>query len=423
MTPRADGGPPATIGRAGATRVALASVVAAAGGYVVLVLASHTLMKADNADFLAFWSLVFGLFGALAGVQTETTRGVRRAARAAAQGEPPGVELGARAMPVSLAVGLVLAAALGVTSPVWARRVLGEGSQVDLALVLAAVVLFAGHSALAGALSGAGSWPRFADLVSLEAVLRVVGTVAAAGVGAATAGFEAAAAAGALAWVVLLAAPSSRRAARARVDVPWRPYVRGLGHAMAAATASAVVVVGFPVLLRLTSSPAEYAAAAPLILAVQLTRAPLLVPLGAFQGVVLTHVLDRPERGLRALQPVVLGLAAVGAVGAVLAHLVGPWLMTALFGRSYRVDGPVLAALTVAAVALALLTLTGAVALALDLHRSFSAGWVVATAVSVGLLLGPWDTGTRTVASLLVGPCVGVAVHLLALRRHRPTRR
>ncbi|GCE77683.1 hypothetical protein CBZ_27390 [Cellulomonas biazotea] len=411
----AHGAPPAVIGRRGATRVALASAVAAAAGYVVLVLASRTLTPAQNADFLAFWALMFGLFGVLAGVQTETTRGVRRAAQLGTTG--------ARALPVSLAVGAVLAVAAAATAPLWGTAVLGAGSAADLAVVLAAVLLFAGHSSQAGALSGVGAWDRFADLVGLEALVRVAATAAAAAVGAAVAGFEAAAAAGACTWLLLLVAPPYRRALHAHVDVPWRGFVRGLAHAMAAAAASAVLVVGFPVLLRVTSTPEEFATAAPLILAVSLTRAPLMIPLSAFQGVVITHVLEHRDRGLRALRPIVLALAAAGVVGAGLASVVGPWLMTLLFGPAYEVDGGVLAGLTLAAVGLALLTLTGAVTIALDLHRAFSTGWVVATLVTVVLLLTPWATEARTVTSLLVGPLVGVVVHLVALRRQRVARR
>jgi O-antigen/teichoic acid export membrane protein len=403
------------MGRAGATRVAAASVVAAAGGYVVLVLASRTLTPAANADFLAFWALMFGMFGVLAGVQTETTRGVRRAAKEGIQG--------VRALPVGLAVGAVLALLVVLTSPLWAGRVLGDDRQTDLVVVVVAILLFAGHSAQAGALSGVGAWNRFADLVGLEALVRVAATTIAAAAGAAVAGFEAAAAAGACTWLVLLLAPPYRRTVHARVDVPWPTFVRGLSHAMAASASSAVLVVGFPVLLRLTSTPAEFATAAPLIVAVSLTRAPLLIPLSAFQGAVITHVLEHPDRGLRALRPVVLALVGAGVVGSALAYLVGPALMTLLFGAAYDVDGGVLAGLTAAAVGLALLTLTGAVAIALDLHRAFSTGWVVATVVTVGVLLGPWSTEVRTVVSLIVGPAAGVVVHLVALHRARTARR
>jgi O-antigen/teichoic acid export membrane protein len=413
--PEADQRPAATIGGRGATRVALASVLAAAAGYVVLVLASRTLTTSQNADFLAFWSLMFGMFGVLAGVQTETTRGVRHAAQGGRQG--------VRALPYALAVGVGLAAVMAATSPLWATAVLGPSHAVDLTVVLVAVVLFAGHSSQAGALSGAGAWDRFADLVGLEALMRVAATALAAAAGAVVGGFEAAAAAGACAWLVLLVARPYRRALHARVDVDGRGLLRRLGHAMAAAAASAVMVVGFPVLLRVTSTPAEYAAAAPLILAVSLTRAPLLIPLSAFQGVVITHVIEHRDRGLRALRPVVVALAGAGVVGAVLAALVGPALMRLLFGPAYGVEGAVLAGLTVGAVGLALLTLTGAVTVALGSHRAFSAGWIAATLVTVVFLLLPWSITARTVTALLVGPLTGVVVHLAALRRARPGRR
>ena len=76
-----------------------------------------------------------------------------------------------------------------------------------------------------------------------------------------------------------------------------------------------------------------------------------------------------------------------------------------------------LAWLTVAAVAIALLTLTGAASVAAALHRAYSLGWVSAT-VAAGLLLAlPLALETRTIIGLLCGPMVGIAVHLVALGR------
>ncbi|MGA9376866.1 MAG: hypothetical protein WBV64_17915, partial [Mycobacterium sp.] len=63
----------------------------------------------------------------------------------------------------------------------------------------------------------------------------------------------------------------------------------------------------------------------------------------------------------------------------------------------------------------ALLTLTGAAAVAAALHRAYAAGWVGATLAAVALLLLPLDLETKTVVALLCGPMVGIAVHLWAL--------
>ena len=76
-----------------------------------------------------------------------------------------------------------------------------------------------------------------------------------------------------------------------------------------------------------------------------------------------------------------------------------------------------LAWLTAAAVAIALLTLTGAATVAAALHRGYAAGWMCATVASALLLLLPLELEVRTVVALLCGPLLGIAVHLAVLAR------
>jgi O-antigen/teichoic acid export membrane protein len=90
--------------------------------------------------------------------------------------------------------------------------------------------------------------------------------------------------------------------------------------------------------------------------------------------------------------------------------------MAAFFGPSYRVDGALLAGLTLAAASLALLTLTGSAVLALGRHRAYATGWVVSTVAAAGLLTTGLPIADRAVLSLGVGPLVGIAVHLAAVR-------
>jgi O-antigen/teichoic acid export membrane protein len=107
----------------------------------------------------------------------------------------------------------------------------------------------------------------------------------------------------------------------------------------------------------------------------------------------------------------------IGLLGVVLAGVFGPWLLQEAFGPDYRADGALLAWLTAAAVAIALLTLTGAAAVAAALHRAYSVGWVSATVASALLLLLPLTLETRTVIALMCGPLAGIAVHMAALAR------
>ena len=173
--------------------------------------------------------------------------------------------------------------------------------------------------------------------------------------------------------------------------------------------------MGFPVLLKATSGDLG-AAGGVVILAVTLTRAPLLVPLTAMQGNLIAHFVDARTHRLRAVAQAVAVLAAVGAAGIAMAAVTGPWLLRVAFGEQYRASGALLAWLTAGAVVIAVLTVTGAATVAAALHRAYSVGWVCATVAAAALLLLPLALETRTVVALVCGPLVGIAVHLAALR-------
>jgi hypothetical protein len=404
---------PGTLTKRSATGVGVASIVAAGVGYAVMVGAAKLLDKPSYADFLTFWSMLFAVFGVLAGLQNETTRSVRHAFDEAVPDQ-----LGVRVMPIGLAVGAALGACLAATATWWAPAVLGHFDGAVAVAVVFAAVAYSGHATLSGALGGGGRWPTYAVLIGSEATVRLVLVAVTALLIGSSTGLEVATAVAAGTWLVVVAlSPTARGAARTRADVAAPAFVRRVGHALIAAASSAVLVVGFPVVLRLTSSADDYRIQAPLLLAISLTRAPLLIPLGAYQGVAISHFVEHRRDGLAALRTPVLAVFGVGAFGAGLAYLIGPWLMSALVRADYRVDGSLLAGLTFAASLLALLVLTGASVLALDRHTAYSAGWLVATATSVLVLLTPWAFGTRTVASLAVGPLAGIAVHAVAIIR------
>jgi len=97
---------------------------------------------------------------------------------------------------------------------------------------------------------------------------------------------------------------------------------------------------------------AEWITAAPLLLAISLTRTPLLIPLNAYQGVAIAHFIAERGRGIAVLLRPACAILAVGALGSAAAYLIGPFIMTAFFGPDYPVDRRLLAGLTLAAVCL-----------------------------------------------------------------------
>ena len=383
-----------------------ASLVSGVSGYLALILAARTLSPADNAEFLVFWGTVFALYGVLIGVTTETTRAVTTT-----RADRPATTL---LLPVVVGFGLTLVAVVALSGLVWAPAVLGTDWLPLLGATALGSALFAVHVAVSGVASGRGAWSGYSLLVAGETSSRLLLFVVVALTAASVTGFAVASAVASGFW--LLATLFSRRYRdlwNQRVEADVRGLLRRLVASCAATGVSALLLVGYPVLLRVTTPDDVFAGAAPLVLAVSLCRAPLLVPLGAYQNVVVSRV---AANGVRALVPVLVGLGAVTAVGALAAWPVGPWALR-LVNPDYHVDGAVFAGLVLGAGLVAVLTVTGAAAVALDHHTVYLAGWIAATVTTLGVLLVPGVLEARVVTSLLVGPAVGVLVHLVWGRR------
>jgi len=360
-----------------------------------------------------FWG-AFGLVtGAAFGLLQEATREVRSARYTAIVGTGPRTH----PMRVAAMVGVVAAVVIATSSPLWSGHVFVESQWLSVALLSAGLAGFCLHATLLGMLAGVNRWTQYGSLMVTDAGLRVAVAAATFVVGWGLIGYLWATVAGAVAWsILLIASPATRAAARLLTPGGTATFLRGASHSIAAAGASAILVMGFPVLLKATSGDLG-ATGGVVILAVTLTRAPLLVPLTAMQGNLIAHFVDQRTERLRALVGPALVVTGLGLLGVLLAGVFGPWLLREAFGAQYLAHGELLAWLTAAAVAIALLTLTGAAAVAAALHRAYSVGWVSATVASALLLLLPLGLETRTVIALLCGPLVGIAVHLAALAR------
>ncbi|MFB2584759.1 hypothetical protein [Herbiconiux liukaitaii] len=404
-----------TIGRRSFAGVGAASALSAIVGFVVLLIVPNVLDRADTTVFISFWSLLFAFFGILGGLSAESTRAVHVSDRnPAAQGtrrEP-------RMLLVGLGVGVAIGVALWATSLWWAPQVL-TAEYAFLAVPLScSIALFSGHATIVGVLGGRLQWNTFARLVIGDSLLRLALVVTAAVTAAFVGGFALAASISSVTWLIgLLFSPTLRQAASARADTSLVPFLQRIGHACLASGSSAVLVVGFPVVLALTSTEEVYIAAAPLLLAITFTRAPLLIPLNAYQGVAIAHFVNNRRAGLKALWPVARLVAVIAAGGAVLGGFLGPVLLVLFYGEDYDVNGWIIAGLVIAAGMLALVTLTGAVCLAVDRHRAYSTGWIAATVLAVLVLLLPLDIELRAVLALMIGPLAGLAIHITSLRR------
>jgi O-antigen/teichoic acid export membrane protein len=393
-------------------RVGTATVLTALCGYAVVYLAARDLAPAGFSIFAVFWG-AFGLVtGSANGLLQETTREVRAAGYL-------DVLPARRTHPLRVAgmVGIGAALVIAGSSPLWSTRVFAAAHWLSVGLLSVGLAGFCLHATLLGMLAGINRWTQYGALMVIDAVIRVAVAVATFVIGWGLVGFLWATVAGAVAWLIMIVvSPATRAAARLLTPGSTATFLRGAAHSITAAGASAILVMGFPVLLKATSNQLG-ADGGVIILAVTLTRAPLLVPMTAMQGNLIAHFVDARAERLRALIAPAALIGGIGALGVLAAGLIGPWLLRAGFGPDYHAAGALLAWLTAAAVAIAMLTLTGAAAVAAALHRAYALGWVGATVASTLLLLLPLPLGTRTVVALLCGPLVGIGVHLAALSR------
>lgn len=401
-------------GRSAVGRVTIATIIAAASGYLVLLLAARQLGATGYAVFAVFWAAYGLVTGAQNGQLQETTRTIRAASeRRVSAASETRTRLG-RPLLVNVGIGAALAVIVAATSPLWSGHVFDQYRALSVVLLAVGVASFAVYAHLCGALSGSLSWSPFAVLLSVDALIRLVGAGMAVAFGWGVLAFLVITVVGSVSWIVVLATSSTaRRAVGLPGDVDDRRLAGNTLTAMAAALASAVVVMGFPVLINITArADDDSRVVGAVILAVTLTRAPLLVPLNSFQGVLITRFVAARDALLRSLAMPLAAVVVVGAIGAVAAWAIGSWLLTHIFGADFTLGGGTIALFMVGATALGLLTVTGAATLSVGAHRWYAAGWWVAAIACAALLTVPLEVTDRVALSLVVGPLVGAGVHL-----------
>ena len=198
---------------------------------------------------------------------------------------------------------------------------------------------------------------------------------------------------------------------------------RLLVHAVSTVTAAAsmgLMMSGLPMLLGLTSRGSEAAVLAPLILAITLTRAPIVVPLLALQS----YLISIFRGGGRALvRRILLALLAAGGgvlVLTVAAWFLGPWAISFISAGRFQIEPAMMAVITMSAGLVALMCITGPALLSHRRHAPYVSGWVVAALLTVGLLILPLPLDQRLALALLVPPSAGLLMHLIALVRTAP---
>ena len=389
--------------------LSLATIFAAASGFVVMWIASWALDAEHGYNsFLAYWGLFFACTGLIDGITQETTRAVAASRETQARGSANPWKLGA-------AIGVALAAVVLLVGLFAMGRIVPTHPGTATGLLAFGLLSYAFQAVLSGILSGSGLWNRYAALVALDSGVRLVLAVVVWALGGGLVEFLAITVIGALSWAVILAlAP-----VRVQLDVDRRAFARRVGSAMVASGASAALITGFPTAAS-AAFPAATAGAAVAAInnAVMLTRAPVLVPLQRFQSALVVRFVERRDTVYKALAAPVGAILGVGLVGFAAAWLIGPWILRVAYKPELFVGGLTLGLLTFASAFMGMLMITGVAVLALERHAFYVAGWLAATATAFAVLfLAPWGVATTVVVALFAGPIVGALVHLAGLVR------
>ncbi|GAA3515841.1 hypothetical protein NUW87_03350 [Corynebacterium pilbarense] len=389
--------------------LSLATIFAAASGFVVMWIASWALDAEHGYNsFLAYWGLFFACTGLIDGITQETTRAVAASRETQVRGSANPWKLGA-------AIGAALAAVVLLVGFFAMGRIVPTHPGAATGLLAFGLLSYAFQAVLSGILSGSGLWNRYAALVALDSGVRLVLAVVVWALGGGLVEFLAITVIGALSWAVILAlAP-----VRVQLDVDRGAFVRRVGSAMVASGASAALITGFPTAAS-AAFPAATAGAAVAAInnAVMLTRAPVLVPLQRFQSALVVRFVERRDSVYKALAAPVGAIMGVGLIGFAAAWLIGPWILRVAYKPELFVDGLTLGLLTFASAFMGMLMITGVAVLALERHAFYVAGWLAATATAFAVLfLAPWGVATTVVVALFAGPIVGALVHLVGLVR------
>ncbi|WP_311469526.1 hypothetical protein, partial [uncultured Rothia sp.] len=364
------------------------SLLAAVSTLLVTMIAQRALNGSELTEFLLFWAALFTVTGIITGIQPEITRAVGTARTravadralanraASAEGSAP---QGARVVTVTAALGAIAGALVLVSSPLWAGQQIPHSAAVGVTVMAVGVFLYALQATMSGVTAGEDRWYLFAAVGGLESAGRLILMLAAALMIPSLAGLEVATVVPMGLWLILaFVTVSGRRLWVARADVPAGRLITNILWSFLSSAAAAMLMMGFPNVLKASgAAESEPVVLGTLILAISITRSPIMIPLQAFQGVAVSAFLKQRHRPVTAFIKPAAAVVAVGAVGALAAYLVGPLLFRLIYPPAAGTEsayeaaasGLSLGALVFASALLALMTLSGNMALAVNQHR------------------------------------------------------
>lgn len=393
---------------AGFGTVIAATALAGIAGYAVTFIIFRGVGSAEYAVFAVFWGAMYLVVGALSGIQQEIARATRVVG--------PATQSRSRR-----ARNFTLVAMAAVTVLIGGLGAIGASAlESSRALELVAPLAVASGSyvvvaALCGSLYGVGQWGSLAAMIAADGLLRF---------GLAAIGLLISADIVLLAWMValpfplavLLLWPSIRRrfVGVSDIDVGYRGLTWNVTRTILAASSTAVLVSGLPLIIGIAGAATPAAEVGQAIFVLTLVRAPLVVTVMSLQSYLVVRFRDVRSLG-RLFWLTIAAIAAATVVLLIGAVVVGQSVVDIVSGEVSLIPSPSLAIFVLSSGLIAMLTVTGSALLGRSNHRAYALGWLSAALASIVTLLSISDFWTALFVSVLVGPTVGLLAHALAI--------
>lgn len=366
-------------------------------GYVLLAVIARALTPDAYAQFQVAWAVLFGVASTLSVIEQDVSR-------AQASADARGQEREA----TTLQTAVVATGWLGVVGAVVLLSGLGSRLFGDLpAAVTAAVVVatcgFIPQFTVRGVLVGRRQLGAYSLVILAEPLLRLAGLGIALLLAAHVAGFVGAVAAGSFAWLVVLR--SAGRYLGGPREAAWSSLCARVGLLGVGTAAAAALITGYPALVKAVLGTSV--GLGTVFAVITASRIPLIF-IAPLQAVTVPTVVRLIEAGRVARLRRVLALGGIATVGLALAGyavgwLIGPWVVTVLFGPQYIAARAWVGAVAAATVVLGAQQLAAACLIALQRYVALALVWCVGIGASVGALWVSSDPVSAVIAGLAAG--------------------
>lgn len=391
--------------------ILVSTAIAGVAGYLIQGLAGWALEPDEYAAFGVFWATFYLFVGAVAGIQQEIARTAR----------PERVREGhshhRRLFAFTGIAAAIVAGLIAASAPLWAAGVFGDRWLSASAALVVGATAYVAFATFSGVLYGRAAWRLLAFVIIADPVLRLVFVSLALTLDIPNM----------LDWAIVLPIPVTlvagvivlawRRARHTAVGERVPTLLSNAGRTLLGSAAMAVLISALPLFVAVSAHDEETAEVGALIFNLTITRAPLVIPILAFQGWLVIHFRDGSPGWLRRFWLLLGGIAVAGVALAVIAWFAVPPLVGWLFGPEYALDSWLAAGIVLTASLTAALCASGAVVIARGGHTAYLIGWAIAAASAIVALFLPIDLAARVVLALAIGPALGLGVHMADLVR------